>query len=172
MTFSSVDQNYTGDTVVVVNSTAGIASIKLPAGETTIFLNAGDGCSYRIQADISSGFYFFDGSPRGKMAFYKNFNDALESYTYDAAYYPSHFFVPKNITSVDYRVQVNALTITSSGGRNIKSDLLLNETGGFEIRRFTVPSNEAGKFWKAEVSGNYNYNLVNIPDRYLLLEKK
>ena len=172
LTFSCVDQNYTKDTAIVVSNAGGTISLQLPAGETTIFLNAGDGSSYRIQADITNGLYFFDGSPRGKLAFYKNFNDPYESYTYAPAYYPSHFFVPKNIPGIEYKVQLNALAITTANGRKISSDILLTEHGGVEIRKFTVQPSEAGRIWRAEVSGNYNYSLLNIPDRYMLLESK
>jgi hypothetical protein len=105
------------------------------------------------------------------MAFYSNFNDAYEKYTYDPSFYPSHFYVPEDVTIVDYKVQLNALAISSQAGRKIQSEILSTEHGGFENRRFKVQQNEQGKIWKAEVSGNYNYNFLNIPDRYLLLEK-
>jgi hypothetical protein len=172
LTLSSIDKNYLHDTAIVATKMAGTIAIKLSAGETTIFLNAGDECSYRIQVAITNGLFFFDGSPRGKLAFYKAFSDPYEQYTYQPAFYPSHIFVPKGISSMDYKVQLNALTITSPIGRKIKSDLLLSEHGGFETRKFAIQSNETGKIWKAEVSGNYNYNFLNIPDRYLLLQEK
>jgi hypothetical protein len=172
LTLSSIDKNYLHDTAIVATKMAGTITIKLSAGETTIFLNAGDECSYRIQVAITNGLFFFDGSPRGKLAFYKAFSDPYEQYTYQPAFYPSHIFVPKGISSMDYKVQLNALTITSPIGRKIKSDLLLSEHGGFETRKFAIQSNETGKIWKAEVSGNYNYNFLNIPDRYLLLQEK
>jgi hypothetical protein len=172
LTLSSIDKNYLHDTAIVATKMAGTIAIKLSAGETTIFLNAGDECSYRIQVAITNGLFFFDGSPRGKLAFYKAFSDPYEQYTYQPAFYPSHIFVPKGISSMDYKVQLNALTITSPIGRKIKSDLLLSEHGGFETRKFAIQSNETGKIWKAEVSGNYNYNFLNIPDRYLLLQQK
>jgi hypothetical protein len=172
LTFSSIDQDYLHDTAIIATKKDGMVTIKLPAGETTVFLNAGDECTYRIQAGITDGLFFFDGSPRGKLAFYKAFSDPYEQYTYQPAFYPSHIFVPKGISSIDYKVQLNALTITSPIGRKIKSDLLLSEHGGFETRKFAIQSNETGKIWKAEVSGNYNYNFLNIPDRYLLLQQK
>lgn len=171
-TLSSIDQKYMNDTVIVATKASGMVTIKLPAGETTIFLNAGNESSYRIQADIGQGFYFFDGAPRGKMAFYKNFSDPYEQYTYQSAVYPSHLFIPKSVSSVDYKVQVNALKITSPSGSKINSELLSTEDGSFETRRFVVPPGETGKIWKAEVSGNFNYAFLTIPDRYLLLKEK
>jgi hypothetical protein len=172
LTFSSIDQDYLHDTAIVATKKDGMVTIKLPAGETTIFLNAGDECSYRVQATITNGLFFFDGSPRGTLAFYQNFSDPYEKYTYLSLFYPSHIFVPKGVSSVDYRVQLNALAIKSPTGRKINSDLLVTEYGGFETRRFSAQNNETGKIWKAEVSGNYNYNFLNIPDRYLLLQEK
>lgn len=172
LTFSSTDRSYTHDTAIIVNAPNGMVTIKLPPGETTVFLNAGNSCTYRLQAGINHGLYFFDGAPRGTMAFYKNFSDAYDQYTYQSPFYPSHIYVPKNQKSIDYRVQVNALTITSPAGRKIKSDLLTTEDGGFETRRFSIQSGETGKIWKAEDSGNFNYNFLNIPDRYLLLDEK
>lgn len=172
LTFSSVDQNYSHDTAIVATKNTDVISFKLPVGETTVFLNAGNECSYRIQADITNGLFFFDGSPRGKLAFYKNFFDSYEQYTYRSAFYPSHIFIPKGVNSVDYKVQVNALSITSAGGRKINSDLLSVEDGGVEVRRFSTQPVERGKIWKAEVAGNFNYNFLNIPDRYLLLTDK
>jgi hypothetical protein len=171
LTISSIDQNYTADTAIVLTAKAGTLQIKVSPGETTLFFNSANESTYRIQADISNGYYFFDGSPRGKMAFYSNFNDAYEKYTYDPSFYPSHFYVPEDVTTVDYKVQLNALAISSQAGRKIQSEILSTEHGGFENRRFKVQQNEQGKIWKAEVSGNYNYNFLNIPDRYLLLEK-
>ena len=67
---------------------------------------------------------------------------------------------------------MNALAITTANGRKINSDILSTEHGGFETRKFSIQPGEAGKIWQAEVAGNYNYSLLNIPDRYMLLEKK
>jgi hypothetical protein len=172
LTFSSIDENYLHDSAIVATKNTDIIRINLPAGLTTIFLNAGDGCSYRIQADISNGIFFFDGSPRGTLAFYKNFSDPYERYTYLPAFYPSYIFMPKGVSSVDYKVQLNALTITSPAGRKINSDILSTEYGGFETRTFLTQAGETGKIWKAEISNNYNYQFLNIPDRYLLLKEK
>ncbi len=169
---SSVDQEYLNDTAIILSKIAGSIDIKVPAGETTLFLNAGDDCSYRLQLNLTSGMFYFDGAPRGILAFYKSFTAPYEQYTYDASFYPSHIFIPKNISTVDYRVQLNMLSITSPANRKISADLLSKEAGGVEFRRFNIQTSEAGKIWKTEVAGNYNYNFINIPDRYLLLEKK
>jgi hypothetical protein len=172
LVISSSDKNYTSDTVIAINKSSGTLTLKLPAGETNIFLNAGDDCSYRIQADLEDGFYFFDGSPRGKLAFYKNFNSAYEEYTYDPDYYPSHFYMPSKISMVDYKVQLNTLNITSPSKRKINSTLVSTEHGGFENRNFNVQPSEGGKIWKAVIPGNFNYSFLNIPDRYFLLQTR
>lgn len=172
LTISSIDQNYNHDTAIVTNKTGGNFTIRLSSGETTIFLNAGSACTYRIQADINQGFYFFDGSPRGKMAFYKNFSDPYDQYTYQSSFYPSHFYIPQNVKSVNYRVQGNTLAITSPSGRKINSQILFATNDDFETRQFSVQANETGKIWRAEVAGNFNYSFLNIPDRYILLEEK
>lgn len=171
LTISSIDQNYTADTALSLTTKAGTLQIRIAAGETTLFFNSANESTYRIQADIKNGYYFFDGSPRGKMAFYSSFNDVYEKYTYHPSFYPSHIYVPENVTTIDYKVQLNALAIVSPTGRKIQSDIFSTEHGGFENRRFKVQENETGKIWKAEVSGNYNYTFLNLPDRYLLLEK-
>jgi len=172
LTISGIDGAYLTDTAIVLNKTSGTFRMKLNAGETNFFLNAGEGVSYRIQADIADGYFYFDGSPRGKLAFYKSFNDAADRFTYEADVYPSYIFIPKSTNTVDYKVQVNALNISTTSGVKANPSLVLTDASGFETRRFTVPSSEAGKFWKAEITGNYNYQFLNIPDRYFLLQKK
>jgi len=172
LTISGIDGGYVADTAIILNKTSGTFRMKLNAGETNFFLNAGEGTSYRIQADITDGYFFFDGSPRGKLAFYKSFNDAADQFTYQADVYPSYIFIPKSTNAVDYKVQINALNISTTSGKRINPSLVLTDASGFETRRFTVPPSEAGKFWKAEISGNYNYQFLNIPDRYFLLQKK
>ena len=169
---SSIDENYLNDTAIMLNKSSGELRIPIAAGETSLFFYADDGSAYRLETTLSNGLYFFDGSPRGMMAFYKSFTAPYEQYTYDPDYYPSFFYIHPGIQSIDYKVQLNALSITSPAGRKIKSELLSSEHGGFENRRFMVAANEGGKIWKAEIAGNFNYNFNNIPDRYLLLEKK
>ena len=80
--------------------------------------------------------------------------------------------MPKNVQTIDYKVQLNALAITSPLGKRPVSKIIQTEHGGFEIRKFNIDPTEAGQIWKTVITGNYNYNFINIPDRYLLLEEK
>lgn len=171
LTISGIDNNYEQAISYTVDKAEGQLSIQLPAGETKLFLSADNGTYFRLKVNASDGLIFFNGSPRGILAFYKNFSDPPESYIYDPAYYPSYIFVPKTTTSLNYKVQLNALRLSSSG-REFSSRLLLTENAAFETRQITVPKEEAGKIWKAVISNNYNYNMINIPDRYFLLEPK
>jgi len=172
LVISSVDKNYSRDTAIVLENSSGKVNIHIPAGETTIFFNAGSNCTYRVEAKINNGFYFFDGAPRGKMAFYKNFNDPYESYTYLPDVYPSHFYVPNALNEISYKVQLNQLTITSPVRGKISSMQASASDGGFEFRKISLLPSESGRIWQAVVGGNFNYNLLNMPDRYFLLEKK
>lgn len=172
ITISGIDNNYQSPQVYTSDKTNGELKFKIPAGETTFFINTSPGTDYRMQVKTDNGYFFFDGSPRGLMAFYKDFSDPFEKYSYDPQYYPSHIFIPKDAGTINYKVQLNALAITSPSGKKISSDLTLTEHGGFETRRFRVDPAESGKIWKAVISGNYNYNFLNMPDRYFLLEEK
>jgi hypothetical protein len=49
--------------------------------------------------------------------------------------------------------------------------LIKTQADGFELRSFTVPASMRGKFWKAVVTGNFNYQFLTIPDRYFLFDK-
>jgi hypothetical protein len=106
------------------------------------------------------------------MGFYKKFDDPDNLYTYQPGYFPTYVFIPGSITTVQYRVQLNALGITSPSGKTYLSKVLSSEDAGFETREFSFPKTESGKLWNAVVSGNYNYNFINIPDRYFLLERQ
>jgi hypothetical protein len=172
LVISGVDKNYSRDTAIVLENSSGKINIQIPAGETTIFFNAGYNCTYRVEAKINNGFYFFEGAPRGKMAFYKNFNDPYESYTYLPDVYPSHFYVPEAIHEISYKAQLNQLTITSPARSKVNSMHASTDDGSFEFRKITLIPGESGKIWQAVVGGNFNYNMLNIPDRYFLLEKK
>jgi hypothetical protein len=125
-----------------------------------------------MEIKIDDGLFFFDGAPRATMNFYKTFSDPDNRYTYEPPYYPSYIFFPKNTRTIDYNVQLNALALTSPSGKKIVSNLIQSEYGGFEIRQFKIDQMETGKIWKAVITGNYNYNFLNIPDRYYLLEEK
>lgn len=169
---SSIDKNYTNDTVVALTRSSGKVSINIPQGETTIFFNAGSENTYRIETTINNGYFFFDGAPRGKMNFYKTFNDPYESYSYQQDVYPSFFFLPNEVKEVTYKVQSNQLNITSPVRGKINTTLSFKETSDFEFRKFNIEKSESNKIWKAVVGGNFNYSFLNIPDRYYFLVKK
>lgn len=171
LTISGIDNKYEQPISYTADKAEGQLTIPLPSGETKLFLSADNGTYFRLKVNISEGLIFFNGSPRGILAFYKKFSDPLESYIYDPAYYPSYIFVPKTTSTLNYKVQLNALKLSSSG-KEFSSKLLLTENAGFETRQILVPKEEAGKIWKAAISNNYNYNMINIPDRYFLLEPK
>ncbi len=169
---SGIDKDYSTPIAFTLNKPTGELKFTIPAGETTLFINANDNTTYRFQISISDGYVFFDGSPRSLMNFFKKFDDPIERHTYEPPYYPSYIFFPAGINSLDYRVQVNSLQIISPTGRQTESKLLQSEYGGFEIRQLNFPKGESGKIWKAIISGNYNYSFLTIPDRYFLLEPK
>ncbi|MFL5772378.1 MAG: hypothetical protein ACJ75F_04420 [Flavisolibacter sp.] len=171
-TISGIDKNYTSNLAFPLDKPSGELKFTVPAGETTIFINAGPGTAYRMEVKVDDGLVFFEGAPRGIMAFYQKFDDPINTYTYNADYYPSYIFFPKNISTVDYKVQVNALQITSPSNKLITSKLVQTQDGGHEIRQLNVDASETGKIWKAVITGNYGYNFLNIPDRYYLLERK
>lgn len=171
LTISGIDKKYEQPLSYTANKPEGQLTIPIPAGETTLFLSADNGTYFRLKVNSGDGLIFFNGSPRGILAFYKDFSDPVESYIYNPAFYPSYIFVPKTTTTLNYKVQLNALKLSSSG-KEFSSKLLLTENAGFETRQIVVPKEEAGKIWKAVISNNYNYNMINIPDRYFLLEPK
>lgn len=172
VTISTVDKNYSAPSAITIDKTSGEMSLKLPAGETTVFMNAKAGTTYRMEIKTENGIFFFDGAPRGIMAFYKKLSDPYEAYTYDPHFYPSHMFMPKGITTVSYKAQLNTLQITSPTGTKPVTRLLQKEAGDFETREFDIKETEAGKIWKVFIPGNFNYSMLNIPNRYLLLEEK
>jgi len=140
----------------------------LPAGETSFFVHASANTSYILKMQLNNTFCYFDGSPRGKVGFL----DDKEAFSYDPLYYPSYIYIPGNTSSVQYRVQVNALKIFTPNGEAVATKLISTSAGGFELRSFEVPAGFSGKFWKAVISNNYDYQFLNIPDRYFLLIEK
>jgi hypothetical protein len=169
ITLSGIDKNYSTPQAFVLTEPQGEFSFTIPAGETSFFVNAADYVSYRMQVTINEGLIYFPGSPR-MMGFYKKFDDPDNLYTYQPGYFPTYVFIPGGITTVQYKVQLNALGITSPSGKTYPSKVLSHEEAGFETREFSFPTSESGKLWKAVVSGNYNYSFINIPDQYFLLE--
>lgn len=172
ITLSGIDKNYTLPVAYMLTDKEGEFTFTIPAGENSFFIHAGDYVSYKMQVTIDDGLIYFPGSPRMVMAFYKKFTDTEAQWTYDPGYFPSYIFIPLNTASVLYKVQLNSLAIASPSGKTYPSKLLLQEHGGYETRQFNFPKEESGKIWKAVISGNYNYNMINIPDRYFLLEPK
>jgi len=165
---SGTDKSYKTVYDYPLKSATGNLSIALPAGESAFFVNAGANTTYTLQLQLNDAFCYFDGSPRGKM----NFLDERGHPTYDPLYYPSYFYIPEHATEVQYQVQSNALKILTPEGTPVKTNLINTSAGGFQLRSFEVPSNFAGKFWRAIVSGNNNYQFMNIPDRYYILREK
>jgi hypothetical protein len=80
--------------------------------------------------------------------------------------------MPQNVTEVQYKVQLNALRIIAPDGSTVQTKLVSELPGGFQIRSFVAPANQQGKFWKAVITGNYNYEFLNIPDIYFLFKEK
>ncbi len=101
------------------------------------------------------------------MSFYNEKGD----FTYDPSGYPTFFYIPEQVNEVQYRVQDNALQIFNPDGKLVTTKLIEN-LGSLQTRSFTPGANEKGKFWKAVVTGPYNYQFLNIPDRYFLLVEK
>jgi len=167
-TISGTDKNYKAVYDYPLQGSSGKFSVSIPAGESYFFVNASPNTVYTLQLQPNDAFCYFDGSPRGKM----NFLNDKGAPSSDPAYFPSYIYIPKNIMEVQYRVQVNALKISTPDGNPIATTLISTSPGGFELRSFEVPPGLSGKFWTAAVSGNYNYQFVNIPDRYFLLTKK
>jgi len=167
-TLSGADKSYKAVYDFPLQSSQGELSLSLPAGEVNFFVNGGPNTTYKLQLHLNQVFCFFGGSPRGQIGF---FNDQNKD-TYDPSFYPSYFYIPRNTTTVQYSVQVNALKILNPEGEAIKTNLISTSAGGFELRSFEVPANFRGKFWTAVISGNYNYKFLNIPDRYYLLKPK
>ena len=99
------------------------------------------------------------------------FIDEQGNFPYTPPIYPTYFYVPENVNDVQYKVQVNALQIFDPEGKAVTTKLIANQ-GPLETRSFTPSASQKGKFWKAIVSGPYNYQFLNIPDRYFLFVEK
>jgi len=166
--FSGTDVNYRAVYDYPLKGGSGKISVSIPTGESDFFINASQGTIYTFDLQLNNVYCYFGGSPRGKM----NFLDEKGNYTYDPKIYPSFFYMPDNVTEVQYKVQLDALRIIAPDGTSPKTKLLETIYGGWEIRSFVPPANQRGKFWKAVISGNYNYEMLNIPDVYFLFEEK
>lgn len=172
LVISGIDKNYTTPITFTLDKQTGSIEFNLPVGETSFFMNASDFTTYRFNVNLSDGLFFFNSSPRAIVNFYRNFSDDVNQNTYNAQVYPSYIFIPEGIKQIQYKVQLNSLQIFSSSGQKINSKLLTTEYGGTETRELEVPRGETDKIWQVMVGGNFDYNFINIPDRYFLLEKK
>src|SRR6185436_2076453 len=129
-----------------LKSGSGDLSISLPAGETDFFINAGTNTSYSINMSLDNNVYcFFNGSPRGKIAFL----DDHGKNSYDPRYFPSYVYIPDNTTEVQYRIKQDALKIIDPAGNVVPTKLVKALTGGVQLRSFTVPAGSTRKFWQA-----------------------
>jgi hypothetical protein len=167
-TISGTDNAYKTVYDYPLKGNSGKISVSIPAGESNFFISAGENTTYTIKMNLANVYCYFPGSPRGKI----NFLDEKGNYTYNPSVYPSYFFMPPNISEVQYKVQVNALQIIAPDGTPVKTKLLQTIYGGWEIRSFVPLANHKGKFWKAVISGNFNYEFLNIPDVYFLFDEK
>jgi len=167
-TISGTDKSYKSVYDYPLKGAGGKLSISLQAGESSFFINAASNTTYTLQLQLGDVFCYFNGSPRGKM----NFLNEKGAPSYDQANYPSYFYMPKNTTEIRYKVQVNALRILTPDDKPVETTLVSSSAGGFQLRTFKVTPEQTGKFWKAIISGNYNYQFLNIPDRYFLFDKK
>lgn len=167
-TLSGSSKNYETVYDYRLKSESGKLSISLPAGESDFFINAGANTSYTFDISLDEIFCYFNGSPRGKISFL----DEHGKSSYDPRYFPSYIYIPEGTTEVQYKIKVDALKLLDPAGNVVATKLVKTLADGFQVRSFTVPTNLAGKFWKAIISGNYNYQFLNIPDRYFLFKEK
>jgi len=167
-TLSGASKSYETVYDYPLKSESGNLSISLPAGESDLFINAGANTSYTLNISLNDVFCFFNGSPRGKISFL----DEHEKASYDPSYFPSYIYIPRDVTEVQYKIKVDALKITDPAGNAVETKVAKTLADGFQVRSFTVLPNLAGQFWKVVISGNNNYQFLNIPDRYFLLIPK
>jgi hypothetical protein len=168
VTVSGTNMDYSNVFDKKISGKKGSFTLSLTPGESFFLINVSDKTTSRFKIQLNGAWLFFEPAPRGKMAFI----NASQKFSYEPDAYPCYFYVPQNTTEVKFKVQVNALAIYSPDGRKVNTTLLEKQDGGFEIRSFNVDPNEQGKIWKAVVSGNYDYQLLNIPDRWFMLQPK
>jgi hypothetical protein len=168
ITISGTNSDYSSVYDKAIKTKEGAYTVTVPAGETTLFVNAADKTTYRLKLTLNGAWLFFEPSPRGKMAFLNSNNQN----TYKDPWYPTFFYVPPGTTEVKYKVQLNGLTIYNPAGKPTATTFLETQPGGFEIRSFKVDPNYQGKIWKGVVEGNLNYELLTIPDQWYMLQPK
>jgi hypothetical protein len=167
-TISGTDLSYQAVYDYPLSGNSGNISVSLPAGKSDFFINASTGSTYTLEMQLNGAYCFFGSSPRGKMQFL----DENGTHSYDPKIYPSYFYMPENVTEVQYRVQSDALKIIAPSGVTVKTKLIRTGSDTFEIRSFVPSSDQKGKFWKAVINNNYNYEMLNIPDVYFLFQEK
>ena len=168
LTISGTDKTYKNVYDEILNNKTGKLNINIPAGVTYLFTNSTANTTYRLKVQLNGAWVYFEPSPRGKMAFI----DSTNEYYYTPSIYPTYFFVPKDVTEVRYKVQVNSLKIITPDHQSVPNKLEQTLNTDFEIRSFKVEPQHRGKFWQGIVSGNFNYELLNIPDVWYMLEPK
>ncbi|GEM_PF-5418934 len=168
LSISGTNDDYTQVYDKVLQEKSGSYSFTIPAGSSNFFLHAAPQTTYRLVITLNGALVYFSPAPRGPMAFL----DKKGNFTYQPPFYPVYFYVPPGTTEVKYKVQVNALSIFSPGGERVASTLIESQASGFEIRSFKVKPADQGKFWKGIVGGNFNYQLLSIPDYWYMIEPK
>jgi len=168
LTISGVDKDYKSVYDFPLKGKEGNFTIAVSPGTTSFFVNASTFSTYKLSITLNGTLAYFSPSPRGRMVFL----DQDEKNSYNPLFYPSYLYMPQNTKEVMYKVQVNALKIFAPDGKQIETKLVAQQPGGFEIRSFIPPASQTGKFWKVVISSNYNYEMLNIPDTYFLLQPK
>ena len=166
-TISGSNLDYSSVYDYPIKGTSGKISISLPKGELFFFIHASTNTTYTLRIELNGVYCYFVNSPRGIMGFI----DEQGNFPYTPPIYPTYFYVPEKVNEVQYKVQDDALKIFDPNGKLVTTKLISNQ-GSLQTRSFTPLPNQTGKFWKAVVSGPYNYQFLNIPDRYFLFVGK
>jgi hypothetical protein len=167
-TISGTDKQYEAVYDYELKGKSGKTSVRVSAGESSFFVNATRNTTYTIKLKLDDVYCYFESSPRGKI----NFLDKSGKPTYDPSTFPSYFFMPERVSEVQYQVKLDALRILAPDGKAVSTKLVSQLATGFELRSFTPPPNQTGKFWKAIITANLDYEFINIPDVYFLFQEK
>ncbi|MBS1621222.1 MAG: DUF4838 domain-containing protein [Bacteroidetes bacterium] len=168
VTISGTNTDYTTVLDKKITDKKGSFNITLPVGKFSLFANAAANTTYRLTIRLNNAIPFFEPTPRGKMAFL----DKKGDYGYSPDIYPCYFYVPPQTSEIIYSVQGNALSFYSPEGKKIENTLIETHNNDFETRSIKIKPSPVGRIWKAVVSGNFNYQLLNIPDRWFYLQPK
>lgn len=74
ITISGTNMDYSSVYDKAIKTKEGTYTVTVPAGETTLFVNAADKTTYRLKLTLNGAWLFFEPSPRGKMAFLNSNN--------------------------------------------------------------------------------------------------